>query len=411
MRAMRNHVRHIKEISPYYHEILSDINPDDITSPQAIAALPITNKNDVATNTAHFLGVPYDHITETVLTSGSTGKPLVFSLTESDLDRLAYNEALSFFGLEVTRADRVLLLVSLDRLFIAGMAYYRGLTLLGANVARVGVVPVEMQKHYLLMLKPTVIVGVPSFLKKLGLELNQRGFDTRNSSIIKIVCIGESIRDEKMNLNSMGKSLEELYRARVFSTYATTELSVGYCECINQCGGHAHPELVYTEIVDEKGSPVPDGTVGELIATPLGVEGIPLLRYRTGDITMKIPDPCACGRNSIRIGPILARKSQVIKYKGTSVFPLTITNILDNFDEVDDYLVLIENDDALSDQVSIQVAAPPSIVPAISEQLRAHARVHFPILVSNSKTIDALRGDSRKKVRILDKRRNSEAHA
>ena len=138
------------------------------------------------------------------------------------------------------------------------------------------------------------------------------------------------------------------------------------------------------------------------MATPLGIEGIPLVRYRTGDITFKISEPCACGRNSIRIGPVLGRKSQMIKLKGTTVFPLTITNALDEIEEVDDYIIILENDDSLSDRVAIHAATTPAAVEKISNHLRAVSRVNFPILVSNMTTIHSLRGSSRKKIRILD---------
>ncbi|MBD3420720.1 MAG: AMP-binding protein [Chitinivibrionales bacterium] len=410
MRAMRNHVRHIKDDSPYYQDALKDIHPDDITDRSALERLPFTDKNTLSTQTERFIGVTQQKLVETVVTSGSTGKPITYCLTASDLDRLAYNEALCFYSAGVTEKDRAQIFVSLDRLFIAGIAYYRGLTTLGANTSRIGVLPLEMQKHYLQLLQPTVIVGVPSFLKKLAIELNKCGFDTRNSTITRLFCIGESIRDEKMELNATGRILEEMYRAQVFSTYGATELAVAYCECTAQCGGHAHPELIYTEVVDEAGKPVPDGTPGELVATPLGVEGMPLLRYKTGDITFKISDQCACGRNAARIGPILARKSQMIKIRGTTIYPLTITNILDEFDEINDYLVEIESQAPTSDNVTVHAAVSPDVVTAITQKLHAGTRVHIPVLVSNETTVQSLRGAGRKKLRVLDRRAGTAAN-
>jgi phenylacetate-CoA ligase len=196
-----------------------------------------------------------------------------------------------------------------------------------------------------------------------------------------------------------------LYNAKVYSTYASTELSCAYCECTTQYGGHAHPELVYTEIVDDAGNPVPDGQAGELVATPLGVEGVPLVRYKTGDITFKVPGACACGRNSLRVGPILARKAHMIKIKGTSVYPLSITNVLDSLDCIDDYIIIIEDEDSGSDNVTIHVATMPSNLEKIGSQLRAQARVQLPVLVSNNATIKHFRGESTKKARVVDKRK------
>ncbi len=404
LRALRNHVKHLKEVSNYYREVLVDINPMDITSIEDFAKLPLTEKKALAEASEQFKAVSEDEISETVVTSGSTGKPVVFYMTSVDLDRLAFNEALSFHAAGVSSQDRAQIIVSLDRLFIAGMAYYRGLTTLGANTMRIGVLDFDMQKHYLELLKPTVLVGVPSFLKKLGERLSQTGFDTQKSSVEKLVCIGESIREESLELNAVGSGLADMFDAKVFSTYGITELSVAFCECVQQRGNHSHPELVYTEIVDEEGNPVPDGTPGELVGTPLGVEGMPLLRYRTGDITFKLPGTCSCGRNSDRIGPILTRKSQKIKLKGTTLYPLTLTNALDEMDCIEDYALLIDGGESQSDQVTLHVVTPPAMVESIAAHLRARARVSIPILVSNVPTINSYRGDSAKKLKIIDKR-------
>ncbi|MFP4415809.1 MAG: phenylacetate--CoA ligase family protein [Chitinispirillaceae bacterium] len=404
VRAVRNHVHHVKEISPYYRETLAGIDPSDIKSVQDIANLPTTDKSTLVGNIEKFWAVSPKDVAETVITSGSTGQPLVYFMTASDLDRLAFNEALSFHAAGVTNHDRAQLLVSLDRMFIAGMAYYRGLTTLGANTARVGVTSVETIKYYLELLKPTVLVAVPSFLHKLVGKLQLLGYDLENSPVEKIFCIGESIRYQDLSLNGLGEALERSFGARVFSTYGLTELAVAYCECEKRAGNHAHPELVYTEIVDENGNPVPEGTPGELVATPLGVEGVPLVRYRTGDITFKMSGTCECGRNSMRIGPILSRKSQMIKVKGTTLYPTTITSVLDELDCLQDYLIILEGNDALSDQVTIHAVTHPSEVITIADHLRAKARVSFPVLVSNASTINAHRGDCRKKVKILDKR-------
>ncbi|HMA63933.1 MAG TPA: hypothetical protein VKO63_02000, partial [Chitinispirillaceae bacterium] len=165
------------------------------------------------------------------------------------------------------------------------------------------------------------------------------------------------------------------------------------------------PELIYTEIIDDNGRVVPDGTAGELVVTPLGVEGMPLIRFKTGDITFKMSEQCSCGRNSIRVGPILGRKSQMIKLKGTTLYPSTITSVLDTIEDLTDYAIILEGDEALSDRVSIHVATHPSKVEKIANQLRAVARVNFPILVSNVATIQSFRKDSRKKNRVIDWRK------
>jgi len=405
LRALKNHIDFLKRESDFYREQLADISSSDITCLADIHMIPFTEKEALAEEYNRFRVATDDQVIETVVTSGSTGMPLLFPLTNSDLDRLAYNESLSFYSAGVTSRDRAQIMVSLDRLFIAGMAYYRGLTALGANTSRCGVLTPEMQRHYIELMRPTVLVGVPSYLLKLGESLKQSGLDLQSFSIQKIFCIGEPIRDESMKLTQTAESIERLFGAHAFSTYASTEIASTFCDCIERSGGHAHPELAYVEILDSNGDPVPDGTVGELVITPFGVEGVPLLRYKTGDLTFRIPGECACGRHSMRIGPIMSRKSQLVKFKGTTLYPMTITNILDAMPEIADYIIELKGrEGAPSEEIFIHAAVKPLLVNQIMSKIQAAARVNVPVLVSNAPTINAMRGDSRKKIRLIDNR-------
>jgi phenylacetate-CoA ligase len=126
------------------------------------------------------------------------------------------------------------------------------------------------------------------------------------------------------------------------------------------------------------------------------------VRYRTGDMTFKLQGSCACGRNAMRIGPIMGRSNEMIRQRGISVFPLTVTNALDEIDEINDYVIIIESDDAHTDRVSIHVAAQPSTVEKIANHVRDVAKVNFPILISNISTIQSMRGSWRRNVRIVD---------
>lgn len=406
LRAFKNHIDYLKRDSDFYREKLEHISSEDIVTLADISKIPITEKEEFSRESSRFQVAPEDLIIETVVTSGSTGDPLLFPLTASDLDRLAYNESLSFHGAGVSAKDRALILVSLDRLFIAGMAYYRGLTALGANTSRIGVLPMEMQHHYLNIMKPTVLVGVPSYLIKLGEYLRSNGMNADSIPVNKIFCIGEPIRDEDMAFNDTANQIEDLYGASVYSTYASTEVASTFCDCTEQAGGHAHHELLYVEILDEAGEPVPDGTVGELVVTPFGVEGMPLLRYRTGDLTFKIPGECKCGRHSTRIGPILSRRSELLKFKGTTLYPLTITNVLDTFPGLKDYIIELKGrEGSASEEIFIHAAIRPDAVQQVMMKVQAATRVTIPILVSNEATINSMRGDSRKKLKLVDNRK------
>ena len=147
--------------------------------------------------------------------------------------------------------------------------------------------------------------------------------------VARILAIGESLRDKKLNLLASMQRIEEMWNAPIYSTYASTEMSTSFAECQHRQGGHFRPELIYVEIIDDQGNRVNDGEIGEVIVTPLGVQGMPLIRFKTGDMSYLINDQCACGRTTQRIGPVIGRKAQLLKYKGTNVFPNAIVSIVE----------------------------------------------------------------------------------
>ncbi len=404
IRALRNHVHYVKEYSPYYKETLADVAPEDLRTIDDIARLPLTDRGVLAGGAASVAAAAPPAIIETVATSGATGKPIFLGLTDSDLDRLAFSEALSFNAMGISATDRVLLLVAMDGMSLPALGYYRGLTLLHATIGRAGLPNHQLCRQYLETFRPTVLLGAPSFLRRLTLDLTKSGFRPSESGVQKIVCVGESLRNADMSMNAPGVKLEEAWKAKAFGSYAITELADSFADCTERSGGHAHPELLYAEIVDEKGSPVPDNTPGELVATTFGIEGMPLVRYRTGDITFRLSGDCACGRHSTRIGPILGRIDEILKVNDQAVFPLIVTNALDEMDEIGDYIITIGGDSPHGDRVSIHVAAQPSAVERIANHVRKAARVSFPILISNVSTIQSMRGAWRRNARILDER-------
>jgi phenylacetate-CoA ligase len=407
VRALRNQIKHVKEVSPYYQETLWDIAPEDLKSIDDFNRLPFTGRTALADHTQKFVSVNPVEVVETVATGGATGKPVFCSLTLNDLDRLAFSEALSFHSVGLTDEDRVLLFVGFDRWALAGIGYYRGLSLIGANTGRAGVVSHDLCRQYIEAFKPTAVIGTPSFLRRLAVDMAKSGFDPKGRSVTKLICVGESLKNQSMAMNSIGVKLQEQWGAKAYVSYTITELADSFCECTEQQGGHTHPELLYPEIIDDKGQPAADGVPGELVATSLGIEGMPLVRYRTGDVTFKVSGACPCGRNSVRIGPILGRTSEMIKARGAVVFPLTITNALDELDEINDYVIIIESDDGQNDRVSVHVAAQPSLVERIAGHLRAAVNISFPILISNISTIQSMRGGARRHVRIVDWRQQA----
>jgi len=304
-----------------------------------LPAIPPTTKDDLQQHNWDFLCVPRNAIAEYTSTSGTLGRPVTIALTAGDLQRLAYNESISFACADGTAADLYQLMLTLDRQFMAGIAYYEGIRRLGAGLVRVGPGLPVLQWETIQRLNPTVLVGVPSFIVKLIEYAIQQGIDLNKTSVKKIICIGEALRTKSLAPNPLAQRITQAWDVQVYGTYASTEMQTAFTECNAGRGGHHHPELLIVELLDDDGNVVAPGQEGEITITTLGVEGMPLLRYRTGDVATAHTEPCACGRNTLRLGPVLGRKQQMIKLKGTTLYPPLVFEILQGVHAVRDFVV------------------------------------------------------------------------
>lgn len=405
-RYLREHLEYCRTRSPYYRKLLGE--RDFSTFPlDRLAELPLTDKRDLAEHIDEFLACPWEEIEDVVFSSGTTGVPCRVAYSGSDMQRLAYNERRCFHAAGMTPSDRVLLTCTLDRCFVAGLAYYLGVRALGAAAIRNGLNTIESHIEVMKALRPTMIVGVPSFLRHLGLEMRNRGIDT--SSVRRLICIGEPVRDEKMRLSGLGEQLGEIWNAPIHSTYASSEIVSSFCECTATCGGHLIPDLAIVEIVDEKGNVLPEGEIGEVTVTPMRVTGMPLIRFRTGDISFLIRERCACGRWSPRLGPILGRRAHMLKCRGTTLYPQVLYSVLDQSPEVAEYYIVASGEN-LSDRVEAVVALkePGSSTERIAERLKAKCRLQVPIReVSLEEARRQIFSVSRKPVRFVDLRKKS----
>ncbi|MEI6072413.1 MAG: AMP-binding protein [Verrucomicrobiae bacterium] len=405
-RLLREHLDYCRRNSPFYRDLLAGIAPEAVTF-ESLANLPLTDKEDFSARNAEFLAVPPDRIVDIVLSSGTTGLPNSVMYSEHDLRRLAHNEALSLAACGVTRDDTALLTCTMDRCFVAGLAYQTGLRQIGAAVIRSGASTLANQGDLIRRLNPTVLVGVPTFLRKLGRFLAENGHDPAASSVRSLVCIGEPLRDAGLAPLQLAQDLEALWQAPAFSTYATSETVSTFCECPARCGGHLNPELAIVEIVDAAGRRLPAGEHGEVVLTPLQCEGMPLVRFRTGDMSFLIEVPCSCGRFTPRLGPILGRLCQMIKTKGTTVYPLAILAALNSMAGISDYYVVATSEDHLSDLLTVHAAVSDGCSPeSIAEQLQSRLRVKTSVVIRTEAEIAReIQGpESRKANRFIDQR-------
>jgi phenylacetate-CoA ligase len=404
--ALANHwpetFRYAKKKSPFYREQFRGIK-----GVPRLEELPTVDKTVLSKRNLDFLCVPRQRIAEIVSTSGTTGKPLLWMLTEADVQRLAMNEKLSFECADITRRDTVLVAVALDRCFIAGLAYWQGLRALGCTVVRVGASSAMLVLEMIGRIQPTAIVAVPSFLRVIADKAREIKFDLKNCSVKKAVCIGEPVRDGAFALNASGRAIEAAWRAKVFSTYGVTELANSLCECAAGAGGHLHDEQLHLEILDDAGNILPNGEVGEIVATTFGVEAMPLIRYRTGDCAAMFSQKCKCGRTTPRLGPILGRKNQKLKFKGTSLFPSTLQAVLEETKGVDSFVVVACAENELSDAVEILFHGEASVV-NLREAIQARSKISPKIRQASRAEIEALQMPpaARKRRTFVDLREN-----
>lgn len=402
---------YLQNHSPYYRELFlkENINIQEIKTLEDLQRLPITTKTDIQLNNESFFCVPMTEIIDYATTSGTLGDPVTFGLTDKDLERLAYNEMISFQCAGIQKGDLVQLMTTIDRRFMAGLAYFLGLRKLGAGVIRVGAGIPQLQWDSILKYNPKYLIGVPSFLLKLIEYAEQNNIDYKNSSIKGVVCIGEALRTSDLEPSILAKRINEKWDVKLFSTYASTEMSAAFTECEHQVGGHHHPELIITEILDDINQVIADGELGELTITNLGIEGIPLLRFKTGDLVRKHSNSCDCGRNTYRIGPVEGRKQQMIKYKGTTLYPPAMQDVLSHFEEIKMHLIEIETNDIGTDEINIRIHSEDESIEFLSkikDYFRAKLRVTPNIVFDDPKELQKIIFNplSRKTITFIDKR-------
>jgi len=406
--ALCQAIRYAKQYSPFYkkkwdHWKLENFSPQTIR--QTLPQLPYTSKEELSKHNSDFLCVSLTDIVECVTTSGTTGDPITIYLTKKDIQRLSFNEktALGYTG--ITAEDVVQLTTTMDRQFMAGLAYLLGIHEIGATMIRIGPGVPALQWKSIVANRVTVLIAVPSFIITLINFAKENNINYQQSSVKKIICIGEAIRESNGLFNTLGMRIHNSWNVELYATYASTEMGSAFTECTAQQGGHLIPELLYLEVIKENGQAARNNELGEIVVTTLGVEGTPLVRYQTGDIACLYTDTCACGNTSPRIGPIEGRKNQMIKYKGTTLYPKSLFNILDRHEEIKLYQIVVTKDNFGLDNLTILLEKTSSITAILSKietNFRALLKVLPKIeLVEHDKLLERVYNKNERKPRKI----------
>lgn len=410
--ALLNQLQYLRNKSRFYQKLFRthSIDIDKIKTLNDLRLIPVTKKEDLQNNSADFICVDQSKIIDYLTTSGTSGDPVTYVMTENDLRRLAYNEYLGFRCAGCTKNEVFQLMTTIDRRFMAGMAYFLGSRKLRSGMIRVGNGIPEMQWDTINRFSPTALIAVPSFLVNIIDYAVKNNIDYHASSITKAVCIGDALRNTDFSFNTLGRKINERWpEMKLYSTYASTEMAASFTECSYGVGGHLHPELIIVELLDDNDLPVSEGASGELTITTLGVEGMPLLRFKTGDICNGHYEPCKCGRNTMRVGPVIGRKNQMIKYKGTTLYPPAFYDILENIDGVRNYIVELSTNSMGVDEIRILIGSEnksESFEKVIKDHFRAKLRVAPAVSFESQEYINRMQfpSMSRKPIKLIDKR-------
>lgn len=409
---LQKQIAYLMEKSPFYQQKFKEenIKLGTIQTINDLKKVSVTTKNDLQLYNDDFFCVPKQDILDYATTSGTLGDPVTFGLTDSDLERLAYNEMLSFQCAGVQKGDLVQLMTTIDRRFMAGLAYFLGLRKLGAGIVRVGAGVPPLQWDSILRYQPKYLIAVPSFILKMIEYAEENQIDYNNSSVKGVICIGEALRNSELQPTLLAQRIRDKWNVDLYSTYASTEMSAAFTECQQFKGGHHHPELIITEILDDDGNEVPNGALGELVITTLGIEAMPLLRFKTGDLVRKHSETCGCGRNTYRLGPVEGRKQQMIKYKGTTLYPPAMHDAVAHFKEVKLHLIEITSNEIGTDEICIRLFSTDrseEFSSKLKDYFRAKLRVTPQITFEEETVLQKTIFDplSRKPITFIDKRK------
>ena len=333
----------------------NNISSSSIHSLDDLRKIPFTTKNDLRDN--YPFGLVAGDMKDAVRlhsSSGTTGNPTVIVHSQHDLDSWANLVARCMYMVGVRSTD-VFQNSSGYGMFTGGLGFQYGAERLGTLTVPAAAGNSRRQIKFILDFGTTVVHAIPSYATRLAEVFNELGIDLAKDTKLKILVIGAEPHTEAQR-----QRIEKLLGVKAYNSFGMSEMNgpgVAF-ECTYQDGLHLWEDAYIMEIIDpETLEPVPDGEMGELVLTTLDRDMMPLLRYRTRDLTRIIPGPCACGRTHRRIDRLKGRSDDMFIVKGVNIFPMQIEKILMNFKELStNYLITIEtigNNDELTVEVEL----------------------------------------------------------
>ena len=331
------------------------VKPEDIKSLQDLQKLPFVTKQDMRDNYPFGLfAVPKDKLVRIHASSGTTGKPTVVGYTQNDLD--TWTECVSRIACMGGATEKDIAQICFGYgMFTGALGLHYGLEKIGATIVPSSTGNSEKQIMYMKDFETTLLVATPSYALRLAEVAKSMGVDPEKDLKVKIGLVGSELLTDAMR--------DEMHKAwgkdmLVTSNYGMSELMgpgvSGECEFM--CGMHINEDFFIPEIINpETGEVLPIGEKGELVITCIKKEGIPLIRYRTKDITRLIYEPCKCGRTFVRMENLSGRSDDMLKIRGVNVFPSQIEEVILSFDELGPHYEIIVTREGYVDKLEIRV--------------------------------------------------------
>ena len=390
--------------SPFYQNKFraAGIEAGDIRTPDDIQKLPFTDKANL--REAYPLGImaaPEEKIVRIHSSSGTTGLPVIIPYTANDVYTwgLLFKRCYEYAG--VTNRDRIQITPGYG-LWTAGIGFQNGAEMLGAMVIPMGPGNTEKQLKMMVDMKSTVLTSTSSYALLLAEQVAQRGI--RSQIFLRKGIIGSERWSDKMRERIATELGIELYDIYGLTEIYGPGISI---DCKYHTGMHFWSDYLYFEIIDTTTlKPVPDGTLGELVITPLTKEGAPLIRYRTHDLTRILPGQCPCGSPFPRHDRILGRTDDMIKVKGVNIFPGQIDEVLKKVPGVSsEYLITIDHING-HDEIMLSFETEPgsdltSLEQAVTEVFKSVIGIK---IIPSAHKLGGLPRSEKKSVRIIDKR-------
>lgn len=341
--------------SPFYKKRFDDLHlkPEDIRSLDDLYKIPFTTKQDLRDNYPFGLStVPMEKVVRLHSSSGTTGTPTVILHTQCDLDEWANAVARCLYMVGL-RAGDIFQNSSGYGMFTGGLGFQYGAERLGMLTVPAAAGNTKRQIKFITDFGTTALHAIPSYAGRLYEVMAEMGIDPRRDTKLKTLIIGAEPHSEEQR-----KRIEDMLGVKAYNSFGMSEMcgpGVAF-ECTEQNGLHIWEDYYIVEIVDpETLEPVPEGEIGELVLTTLNREAMPLLRYRTRDLTRILPGECPCGRHHKRLDRMKGRSDDMMILKGVNIFPIQIENILMQFEELgNDYLITLTNEEA-NDLMTVEV--------------------------------------------------------